>query len=113
MSQDFTLTPAEVAALVASGVTSAANLQSFRFFTNDFDTETKGIDVVATYDADLFGGQIEPEPRVQQQPDGSDAFNPDDAERIPHPAAGGRPAGDPLESDRDADLGRAARCWRE
>jgi iron complex outermembrane receptor protein len=56
VSQDFNLTPAEVAALVASGVTSAANLQSFRFFTNDFDTETKGIDLVATYDAHLFGG---------------------------------------------------------
>ncbi len=57
VSQDFTLTPEEVAALVASGVTSAANLQSFRFFTNDFDTETKGLDLVATYHADLFGGQ--------------------------------------------------------
>jgi iron complex outermembrane recepter protein len=57
VSQDFELTPAEVAALVASGVTSAANLQSFRFFTNDFDTETKGIDIVATYDADLLGGR--------------------------------------------------------
>ncbi len=56
VSQDFELTPAEVDALVASGVTSAANLQSFRFFTNDFDTETKGIDVVATYDAEWFGG---------------------------------------------------------
>jgi iron complex outermembrane recepter protein len=56
VSQDFNLTPAEVAALVASGVTSAANLQSFRFFTNDFDTETKGIDLVATYEAPLFGG---------------------------------------------------------
>ena len=56
VSQDFKLTPAEVIALVASGVTSAANLQSFRFFTNDFDTETKGIDLVATYEAPLFGG---------------------------------------------------------
>jgi iron complex outermembrane recepter protein len=57
VSQDFTLTPAEVAALVASGVTSAANLTTFRFFTNDFDTETKGVDLVATYGMDLFGGQ--------------------------------------------------------
>jgi iron complex outermembrane recepter protein len=56
VSQDFELTPAEVDALVASGVTSAANLQSFRFFTNDFDTETKGIDIVATYDTQLFRG---------------------------------------------------------
>lgn len=57
VSQDFELTPAEVAALVASGVTSAANLQTFRFFTNDFDTETKGIDLVATYSAKLLGGE--------------------------------------------------------
>jgi iron complex outermembrane receptor protein len=57
VSQDFELTAAEVAALVASGVTSAANLQTFRFFTNDFDTETKGIDLVATYNASLFGGE--------------------------------------------------------
>jgi iron complex outermembrane recepter protein len=56
VSQDFELTPAEVALLVASGVTSAANLQTFRFFTNDFDTETKGVDIVATYGANLFGG---------------------------------------------------------
>jgi iron complex outermembrane receptor protein len=56
VSQDFELTPEEVEVLVESGVTSAANLQSFRFFTNDFDTETKGIDIVATYDAELFGG---------------------------------------------------------
>jgi iron complex outermembrane receptor protein len=57
VSQDFELTPEEVEALVASGVTSAANLQSFRFFTNDFDTETTGVDVVATYEADLLGGE--------------------------------------------------------
>ncbi|MGH8176496.1 MAG: TonB-dependent receptor plug domain-containing protein [Steroidobacter sp.] len=57
VSQDFELTPAEVAALVASGITSAANLQNFRFFTNDFDTNTRGFDIVATYDADWFGGQ--------------------------------------------------------
>ncbi len=59
VSQDFTLTPAEVAALVASGVTSAANLQSFRFFTNDFDTSTEGVDIVATWALDLLGGRTD------------------------------------------------------
>jgi iron complex outermembrane receptor protein len=49
LSANYSLTPAEVTQLVAEGVTSAANLQNFRFFTNDFDTETTGIDVVATY----------------------------------------------------------------
>ena len=59
VSQDFTLTPEEVAALVASGVTSAANLQSFRFFTNDFETSTEGVDVVATWALDLLGGRTD------------------------------------------------------
>lgn len=49
VTQLFSLNPDEVADLVAEGITSAANLQNFRFFTNDFDTETQGIDVVATY----------------------------------------------------------------
>jgi iron complex outermembrane receptor protein len=57
VSQDFELTPEEVEALVNSGVTSAANLETFRFFTNDFDTRTKGIDLVATYNTRLFGGE--------------------------------------------------------
>ena len=34
--------------MLEAGVTSAANLQEFRFFTNDFDTTTQGIDVVLT-----------------------------------------------------------------
>ena len=49
LSQNFTLTQQEIDDLIAEGVTSAANLQNFRFFTNDFDTETKGFDIVATY----------------------------------------------------------------
>jgi iron complex outermembrane recepter protein len=57
VSQDFVLTPEEVAALVASGITSAANLQNFQFFTNDFDTRTRGFDLVASYDMDLLGGR--------------------------------------------------------
>lgn len=56
LSQSFELTQSEIDALVASGVTSAANLQGFRFFTNDFDTRTKGIDIVGTYNTSLFGG---------------------------------------------------------
>ncbi len=48
-SQEFSLTQAEVDQLVAEGITSAANLQNFRFFTNDFETQTSGIDLVATF----------------------------------------------------------------
>ena len=48
LSQDFALTEQQKTDLLAAGVTSAANLQEFRFFTNDFDTTTQGIDIVLT-----------------------------------------------------------------
>ena len=47
LSQNFNLNDSEVADLIAEGVTSAGNLRSFRFFINDFDTLTQGIDIVA------------------------------------------------------------------
>ena len=49
VTQLFSLTQDEVDDLIAEGITSAGNLQNFRFFTNDFDTETSGFDLVATY----------------------------------------------------------------
>lgn len=51
VTQLFSLTQEEVDDLIAEGITSAGNLQNFRFFTNDFDTETSGFDIVATYAA--------------------------------------------------------------
>lgn len=59
VSQNFSLTQAEINSLVASGITSAANLQNFRFFTNDFETETSGIDVTANRAFSQFGGRTE------------------------------------------------------
>ncbi len=50
------LTPDQVASLVAEGVTSAANLQNFRWFTNDFDSETDGFDIVASYPLEWGNG---------------------------------------------------------
>lgn len=49
LSQNFQLTQEEIDDLIEEGITSAGNLQNFRFFVNDFDTETEGFDVVATY----------------------------------------------------------------
>ncbi len=68
-------------------MTSAANLQSFRFFTNDFDTETKGLDVVATYEADLFGGQSSLSLAFNNNQTEVTALQSRYAECIPHPAA--------------------------
>jgi iron complex outermembrane recepter protein len=49
LSQLFQLTQQEIDDLIAAGVSGASQLQNFRFFTNDFDTETTGVDVVVTY----------------------------------------------------------------
>jgi iron complex outermembrane receptor protein len=49
LTQDFALTDDEVQDLIDAGITSAGNLANFRFFANQFDTETKGFDIVATY----------------------------------------------------------------
>ena len=57
LTQLFALTPAEVGGLLAEGVTSARNLQNFRFFTNHFETLTQGLDVVATWAPPRFGGR--------------------------------------------------------
>ena len=48
-TRTFSLTPDEVVGLLAEGITSAANLAEFRFFTNDFATRTQGLDIVANY----------------------------------------------------------------
>ena len=48
LTQNFELTEAEKIQLVAEGISSATNLQNFRFFTNDFHTRTRGVDIVAT-----------------------------------------------------------------
>ncbi|MCH9026999.1 MAG: TonB-dependent receptor [Proteobacteria bacterium] len=55
----FALTAQEVIDLLAEGVTSAANLANFRFFINDFETTTQGIDLIANYTADMLGGSTD------------------------------------------------------
>ena len=44
-----------LARLVAQGVSDASSLTSVRYFTNDFDTTTQGIDIVATYPMEISG----------------------------------------------------------
>lgn len=50
------LTAADIQALLAQGVQDASSFTEVSFFTNDFDTKTKGVDVVANYSMDMFGG---------------------------------------------------------
>ena len=48
VSQDFALNDEQKQQLINEGLTSAAGLQEFRFFTNDFDSATSGIDLVVS-----------------------------------------------------------------
>ncbi|GAB3033098.1 TonB-dependent receptor plug domain-containing protein [Bowmanella dokdonensis] len=50
------LTPEDIEALLAQGVTDASSFSQVSFFTNDFDTTTEGVDVVANYNMEMFGG---------------------------------------------------------
>lgn len=51
------LTADDITALLANGITDASSFSEVSYFTNDFDTTTQGVDVVANYDMDMFGGE--------------------------------------------------------
>ena len=59
LSRVFALTEAEAEQLISEGITSAKNLANFRFFTNEFDTRTQGVDVVASFAPAGLGGETE------------------------------------------------------
>ena len=50
------LTAEDISALQAQGVADASSYSFVTFFTNDFDTTTQGVDVVATYPLETFAG---------------------------------------------------------
>ena len=56
VSQNFRVTPREVDVLLAEGVENARDMRNFRFFTNAFDTRTRGVDLVATWTPPAFDG---------------------------------------------------------
>ncbi|MEL0640661.1 TonB-dependent receptor [Pseudoalteromonas aliena] len=55
-SEKITLSQTDKDALSAAGVPNVEGLAQVSFFTNDFDTTTQGVDVVANYTADILGG---------------------------------------------------------
>ena len=57
-SSTIKLTADQKAELVKQGYGEAANYTSVYWFTNDYDTRTQGVDVVATYIKDLWGGKL-------------------------------------------------------
>jgi iron complex outermembrane receptor protein len=58
-SASITVTPAIKAQLVALGVSGASAFTSISWFTNDFDTRTKGVDVVGSYTRQVGPGRLD------------------------------------------------------
>lgn len=50
------LTQTDIDVLLNAGVRDATSFSSVKYFTNDFDTTTQGIDIVMNYSTELFGG---------------------------------------------------------
>ena len=55
-SEKIVLSQDDKDTLEAAGVPNAQSYAQVSFFTNDFDTTTQGIDLVANYTADMLGG---------------------------------------------------------
>ena len=56
LSSEVQLTQDDIDLLIAENVPGAGDLANFRYFTNDFDTDTNGVDVVASTSTDWLGG---------------------------------------------------------
>lgn len=56
LSNFFTVSDADRAALVAGGNPEAASISEVQFFVNDFDTTTSGVDLVGSHASGMFGG---------------------------------------------------------
>ena len=77
LSRVFALTEAEAEQLISEGITSAKNLANFRFFTNEFDTRTRGVDVVASFVPGGLGGDAELSLAFNHTRTRVTAYNPD------------------------------------
>ena len=58
LTSTLNLTEEQRDALVAQGVSQAAQLSTFRFFINGYDTRTQGVDLVASYTTRAGPGQL-------------------------------------------------------
>ena len=57
LTSNLKLTQTDIDTLLAQGISDAHSFAGVNFFTNDFDTTTQGVDVVATYPLHTFAGQ--------------------------------------------------------
>ena len=75
-SEDKELTDAQKEVLASEGI-DTSDIAQFRFFTNDFDTNTSGIDLVATTDVEWASGITTLTLNYNHVHTNVEAFNPD------------------------------------
>jgi iron complex outermembrane receptor protein len=56
LSSEFSLTPEQKQTLIDANVPGAGDMNQFRYFTNDFDTSTSGVDIVASTTTEMASG---------------------------------------------------------
>ena len=56
LSSEVVLSQAQIDQLVADGVPGAGDLTQFRYFANDFDTDTEGFDIIASTSTEWLSG---------------------------------------------------------
>ncbi|TQV87838.1 TonB-dependent receptor plug domain-containing protein [Aliikangiella coralliicola] len=71
------LTQDDITALLAQGINDATSFTGIRYFTNDFDTTTQGIDIVISYSWDGFGGDNDLNFAINHTSTEVDSRNPD------------------------------------
>ncbi len=71
------LSATDIQSLLDQGITDASSFSSVKFFTNDFDTTTQGIDVVLNYSEEMFGGDTQYALAANWTETEVDSFNPD------------------------------------
>ncbi len=71
------LTQEDIDELLAQGILDAQSFTGVRFFTNDFDTTTQGLDLVATTATSWFGGDQDWSLTYNWTDTQVDSFNPD------------------------------------
>lgn len=77
LSSEVALTAADIAQLVADGIPGAGDLTQFRFFTNDFDTNTRGFDIIASTSMDWMSGTTDWTLAFNKTSTNVESFNPD------------------------------------
>ena len=59
LSEEVVLTQDDIDTLIATNVPGAGDLTQFRFFTNDFDTNTSGFDLIVSTTTEWLGGSTD------------------------------------------------------